>query len=306
MKLFKYMSLDMVALSDLHLRISSRGCLNDPFEFLPTLSAEGKKVEVMQSLDNYSIELLGALQNLDYKNELDYDLSQYGVVCLSENGSSNLMWSHYADDHKGVMLELEPERLFQFSPDQLKVMDNDFSAASTKPIPIDYIDQRLRSDISAEYLYEYANSNFIKRIFTAKSIEWSYEKEWRYIFKFFHADKVIVNVAEIQNKNIATELARCKIPFELEGNLLIVNAGDNDFNIIVVDSLSKNYGLTPIYLKSVNPQCIKAIHFGFRVTESIAKATKEVLIKKDEAYKNVTFKKVNLDEDSYQLRSTAL
>lgn len=306
MKLFKYMSLDMVALSDLHLRISSRDCLNDPFEFLPTLSAEGKKVEVMQSLDNYSIELLGALQNLDYKNELDYDLSQYGVVCLSENDSNNLMWSHYANEHKGVMIELESENLFHFSSEQKKVMDNNFSAASKNPMPIDYIDKRIGLDIGEEYLYEYANSNFIKRFFTTKSIEWAREQEWRYILKFLHADKVIIHVPEEHIESISNELTRYKVPFGLKKNAFIVNAGDNEFNMIIVDSLSKNNGLSPIYLKSVNPQSVKAIYFGCRVEESKARDVKETLLTKNKAYGQVIFKIINLDEESYQLRQTII
>jgi len=306
MRLFKYMGLDMRALSDLHLRISSRDCLNDPFEFLPTASAVKRKVEIMQSLDQFQYERIGSQFNVDYMEELDIDLAKYGVVCLSENGSSKPMWSHYADEHKGVMIELESENLFNFSPEQKKVMDNDFSAASIKPKPVDYVVKRVSQDISEECLYEYANSNFIERFFTVKDYEWKCEQEWRYIFKFLHADKVIIHAPVEHVENISKELIRCKVPFELDSNIFIVNAGDNDFNMIMVDVISKNNNLSPIYLKSVNPRCIKAIYFGCRVERSMAREVKDTLIKTNKKYEQVLFKKIDLCEDSYQLRQTIL
>ncbi len=260
----------------------------------------------MQSLDQFQYERLDSQFNVDYMEELDTDLLKYGVVCLSENGNNNLMWSHYADEHKGVMIELESENLFRFSPEQKKVMDNDFSAASIKPKPVNYDVKRAGLDISEECLYEYANSNFIERFFTMKGYEWKCEQEWRYIFKFLHADKVIVNTPEEQVESISNELIRCKVPFDLESNTFIVNAGDNDFNMIMVDVISKNNDLSPVYLKSVNPRCIKAIYFGCRVEESVAREKKDTLIRTNKAYGQVIFKKIDLDEESYQLRQTIL
>ncbi|MEQ3513672.1 DUF2971 domain-containing protein [Pseudoalteromonas sp. BZB3] len=306
MKLFKYMGLDITALKDLHLRISSRDCLNDPFEFLPTLSATRKKVEVMQSLDELPYESNDLQLNIDYMEELEGDLTKYGVVCLSENGSSNLMWSHYADDHKGVMIELESANLFDFSEEQQKVMDNEFSAASVKPIPIDYISQRIGIDIKDEYLYEYANSNFIKKFFTTKSCEWKKEQEWRYIFKFLHADKVILNAPKESIESISNSLRSYKIQFELKNCTFIVNSSGNEFNMIMVDRISKSNGLSPIFLKSVNPSCIKSIYFGCRVEVSKAREVRDTLLKANSEYGHVNFKKIDLDVETYQLRQVII
>jgi len=88
--------------------------------------------------------------------------SEYGVLSLSAKNDNILMWSHYADYHKGFCIE------FKRSPDN--------PLGSTQPV---------------EYVKEYPCFNYFdelpgaiaKRIILTKADDWSYEEEWRGIQK---------------------------------------------------------------------------------------------------------------------------
>jgi hypothetical protein len=89
------------------------------------------------------------------------------IYCLSEKNDEILIWSHYADGHKGVCLEFDAFSDAAFSEmilfgDALKVYYSD-----TRPT-INLLDI---GDKPEEY----------KNAFLTKSTHWGYEQEWRII-----------------------------------------------------------------------------------------------------------------------------
>lgn len=92
-----------------------------------------------------------------------------GIACLSEVPDSILMWSHYANNHRGFCVAYNLLGLNQ------KLQ---FSA-----VPVLYTQDRvcLRSiPLDQDTLNKETMSLFIQSL-TSKSPEWSYEKEWRII-----------------------------------------------------------------------------------------------------------------------------
>jgi len=103
------------------------------------------------------------------ENTLADQKSSMGISCLSEVPDSLLMWSHYANNHRGFCVAYNLLELNQ----KLK-----FSA-----VPVIYTKERicLRSiSLDQETLNKETMSLFIQSL-TSKSTEWSYEKEWRII-----------------------------------------------------------------------------------------------------------------------------
>lgn len=131
--------------------LSRNGVQNDIFEGLP----------YSDEYDIYSQdECVEKLTNIAY------------IKCFSETYKNNLMWSHYANFHKGVCVEY----------DICKLADNDLIKQF---FPVHYSKQR-EMFASVEALLEHANGNVelkalrdAKGIFLAKSDVWKYEKEWR-------------------------------------------------------------------------------------------------------------------------------
>lgn len=86
-----------------------------------------------------------------------------GVVCFSECPTQILMWSHYADSHKGICLE--------FDSKQLPIRGwKKYSYHR-----VNYVKQRMIDVISVGY------TNATLQLLTCKSTDWAYEQERRLV-----------------------------------------------------------------------------------------------------------------------------
>lgn len=96
------------------------------------------------------------------------------IGCLCTDYKNKLMWSHYADSHKGFCIEYDYGMI-------------DIDAQTTLPLPVIYSDERpliswkAALDNTPENLEE-AVVQFTKGLLTKDSI-WSYENEWRILVK---------------------------------------------------------------------------------------------------------------------------
>jgi Protein of unknown function (DUF2971) len=97
---------------------------------------------------------------------LQVEMAEKGVLALSETYASALMWSHYADHHRGLCLEYDTSK---------------FSVPN-----LGSVDYRAPRALRAHDLYlwkvrqnDEARIRIFKTYFYAKSDEWSYEREWR-------------------------------------------------------------------------------------------------------------------------------
>lgn len=125
---------------------------------IPTSFIETMNEKVQSSLDG-TIDLFEEhLENLN-----DFIQKRVYASCFSEEPLSILMWSHYADNNKGICLE------YNFS-------DLEFPSYLAYDIhPVKYTDSII--DLT---LYE--NTKHIRKALLAslnKSKDWEYEKEWR-------------------------------------------------------------------------------------------------------------------------------
>ena len=104
------------------------------------------------------------------------------IACFSESIDSILMWSHYADSHKGFALE------YDFRP----TLKNPFRNILIAPVVYD----EERMDVSSFIAMEFLHLIGIKtktpdmashlKVALHKSAVWAYEKEWRLVDYTFH------------------------------------------------------------------------------------------------------------------------
>ena len=98
---------------------------------------------------------------------MESNLANYGIFCLSHRWDSPLMWSHYADEHKGICVELtrrDDVPLDAFHPVIYK-----------KSNPINASDIAEWVDLDSISAFNRISSS----VFYTKSPDWKYEKEWR-------------------------------------------------------------------------------------------------------------------------------
>ncbi|WP_250627231.1 DUF2971 domain-containing protein [Pinirhizobacter soli] len=99
------------------------------------------------------------------------DMARTKILCLSEINDSLLMWSHYAEDHRGAVLE------FKDHPD----LDSPYKEA----FPVDYLEQvpMIATTTAIAAMFAGDENAFDRRItrniIAAKASAWSYEQEWR-------------------------------------------------------------------------------------------------------------------------------
>ena len=182
--LYKFYKYDAPTLSDLKSRafwFSKPDSLNDPFDgkisfdnrfnsedlkrFLPRYRrynriSEKQAKEKTQYIINKNGQVDTEFDKIwsNILKEADEKLRNSGVFCLSECDSSILMWSHYADNHKGFCVEFVrgPQNAF-----------GDYG--KTRPV-------RYRPDYP---IISPLNPKAYDFKFYRKATDWGYEKEWR-------------------------------------------------------------------------------------------------------------------------------
>ncbi|MFG6372856.1 MAG: DUF2971 domain-containing protein [Oscillospiraceae bacterium] len=129
-----------------------------------------KAYEQIHPENKEAIEQVRELFNsLEQKlNESLYTL--FKVCCLCTSNKNKLMWSHYADSHRGICIE------YDFS---------DISADAVQPMPVFYTNKRPKLPWRAAIAPTPENQSeaiihFMKALLTKDEL-WSYENEWRLI-----------------------------------------------------------------------------------------------------------------------------
>jgi hypothetical protein len=92
MKLYKFYNAQygIEAIKNGRIKVSTLSDLNDPF-------------------DCRSISFTDHEQRQNYKEYLSEYMKEKGILCFSKSWSNPVLWSHYANSHKGLCLELEAE-----------------------------------------------------------------------------------------------------------------------------------------------------------------------------------------------------
>lgn len=129
----------LMALRNRRLRVSRIGELNDPFELI------GIKVS--------DRELRRAMYS--YKDALS---KTKGLHCFSRQWSNPVLWSHYADKHRGICLG--------------------FDVADDCTMPVSYVEERLPAEILRTGTDEH-RLEFMEKLLSTKFSHWKYEDEVR-------------------------------------------------------------------------------------------------------------------------------
>lgn len=167
---------------------------NDPFDckipinylLIDTLEKIGKYVnDVFErqkdclvakgfNIENEKIKYSKSLENIQKfqkeKDELEFPKidNHYGVLCMSAKWNSILMWSHYGDFHKGFCIGFNEEKMRQsglFGKGGPVIYSGNFPLIN----PLDNEDIMITSFYQTHY----------------KSIDWSYEEEYRFTLLMF-------------------------------------------------------------------------------------------------------------------------
>jgi hypothetical protein len=116
--------------------------------------------------------LLSIEQSLpEFQRELRAHMARSKILCLTELPDNSLMWSHYADQHRGAVLRLA----------SIPALDSAWGAAKAVHYATEMprlLDEEHLSDILSGRTLMEPEPIIDKLVFT-KAAFWSYEQEWR-------------------------------------------------------------------------------------------------------------------------------
>jgi hypothetical protein len=214
-KLYKYMSYRDGFFNCPQLRITQRSALNDPFECSPPEIKLKERIErhniwrnkrsedKAESSDKFrewikkcaknredELEIIRKMEDMirkiipEISNPKEYCkiLDSIGVVSLSSDCENVVMWSHYADDHAGLVVELDPDKVPIKNRVTCRTASSEKDGGYQSPQPVEYITNRKLSISDAD---DILISSLVKYE------KWRYEKEYRIVCPLFEAETLI-------------------------------------------------------------------------------------------------------------------
>lgn len=171
--------------------------------------------EVIKDFDEAGIEIASNLPKhfADFNAALVENFCNSRIFCVSENHDNVVMWSHYADQHRGIVFKLAclddidnvllAARKVEYTKDFIKFHNaEDYAMHLTGEKPLDTVD-------------------LCWKLAFTKHADWAYENEWR-------VHRPLLNEPQGDGYSIYSEHPRvfdeiylgCRIPKEMAQNII--------------------------------------------------------------------------------------
>lgn len=281
--LYKYLPARASFFDNYLIRATNKLGLNDPFEVNPSIdffisfclgTKETRFGNTPEEIRNY---LLSQPRNSNWQHLGLTWYKDHGIVSLTETKDNLLMWSHYADQHRGLAVEFDITHEF-FNTKYA----SDSNSHTGKIQRVLYRKERL-SEVGDFFMEPYFH----------KSDEWAYEKEHRLLLPLFKAE-----ARWISPENLKKQMDN--------GKLQNVEARVLNKNLSTIDRCKYMGSLIDIsevmFMFEIPKEAIKSITFGANV-ESSFKA--EIIKKLREQELSIPTYQAKLDNYDYRLKFEA-
>lgn len=245
---------------------------------------------------------------------IQYDFEAIGVLAFTEDYTNPLMWAHYADEHRGIVLEFDYDKpLFQDSRRKLEKRASRFGKNRLGDVYEFPEKVMYRREIPSFERYEqvqvvgeYHFKKFLHDLFFTKSNDWLYEKEWRSIVQLSDADSIICEKNELLSKTLSKDKTIQVKNFDQDKiQIIYPNEYEMDEDIrnqslkqeIALQLFSEN--ANNINLFRLNPEAITRIYCGYRCDADQIKEFVRSNSKLTHLERNIY--KIEIDQYSYQL-----
>jgi hypothetical protein len=195
-------------------------------ERLSGLTVEAKMETVRAELPNIAVAVLAQAQAwLPMVMQIQLSEKQ-GVLCLSEVPDNLLMWAHYADSHRGFVLEMDGAHPYF---DQREDEDDLLRRAA----PVVYVATRPQIQPYNPSHREHSQRN-TKAIFFTKGSEWEYEKEWRMVMPLERAADPVLGLFQFPPDLVTGVIVGCRMPKEAHEALNALLADDDRYRHVAL------------------------------------------------------------------------
>lgn len=280
---FKYMSSPRTLFEDGFIRLTQRSALNDPFEAIYCADSLN---DLVNHFDDQTV-FDDDYKEVSFNQYIENNIEKVGIIALSESKDNLLMWAHYADEHKGVVVGISSfgsTNIFSnlFLPSALSsssLIDYTPFDGLIRPIMyrkgLRYRNDRFDFDYSS--ICVEGGARILSEVFLQKSEEWIYEKEHRIILRLEQADKAIIyNLHDLKNTKIKNDIHFSKwAKFDKKKNCyeIKLNEIDDEYHRYAVSSClaSLSNNSRNIYLMKLDSSAISHCLFGLNCSFEIDK-----------------------------------
>jgi len=314
-KTYKYTAVHEQFFENLLIRASQKYALNDPFELSP-------------GSNDISLEL--AKVGNKAKRTPSYD--DYAIISFTETYNNLLMWSHYANQHQGIVIEFDPKvpMLESYVSDLPWYVDEDDEEVM-RLAERDEFTKNLNEGVMQRVHYnslrpDKSSYESVLEHFLIKSDAWIYEKEKRVIVPLIKADYMIIkkkylelveftlgNPEKLVKVNVGDDFVKISLDDCLKedaAGMFVHYRGDNlteeDFFNILKDTTFSEYlsvlskDPTSIFLYKIPALSIKKIYLGCRMTDE-QKYRIKIKIKENRNLEHVEIKELTIDMQRFEL-----
>jgi hypothetical protein len=183
MLIYKYMSA-----ADLELTLENNRIIfnrpvnfNDPFD-------QPKVLRDRFTDDEYDLWEQRYISPQEQADQVDEYWGKFAVSSFTRTFDNALMWAHYADKHKGAVIEIDAEHAGLMSTDL--VIPVQFGSVIYLKKPNRFYRKNYRASAidtvrisSGENRFEIDNYEQLQRLFLSKPLSWAYEEEVRAIWE---------------------------------------------------------------------------------------------------------------------------
>jgi hypothetical protein len=185
--LIKYVSDEPKVVDDIFrdhkIRFTQPAALNDPLEFNPTIRFDSEADNLFKRFQCNGINRpMPSIHDWYWINLIESRINEFGILSLTDNPFSFEMWCHYANGHKGFLIEFN-------IPDKTKPTLQLTEGVNLKLHKVRYVKDylinidRLSQGRDLIPFYRIRDAMFIK-----KTKLWKYEREYRGVRKLADCD----------------------------------------------------------------------------------------------------------------------
>ena len=260
--------------------------LNDPFE--------NSISDLISKIPEVSDNSLSYFKKVVNHAGLSSALSNTGVVSMSETHRNLLMWAHYADEHRGLVIGYREDILTNKFRDSIFK----FHGISKTPLKVDY--DTVRFDSESEVKTSNNHKKILKKILTTKGDDWIYEKEHRFLIPIYLADSIVPNKKHdelmkdyINNNAINKTNDGFNFKHRFTEEQYTIGWLESETNLLRKTSCS-------FYIE-VNPMYISSIYFGCRCPEHLKNIWGELIENNREHLSHIKLYEYKISETDFSL-----
>ena len=154
----------------------------------------------------YNVDRLRKINN-EVISEVNKAFSFDGVFCSTTDNNNLLMWAHYADHHRGAVIEYTPK----VEKDSVFLASKPVQYSKERPLP--YKDASAMVDGLAMNPNEVIQ-DIIERLVYTKSDEWLYEQEYRLFVPFMLRPEQEFATLKFHSEELTTIYFGCRMKDE--------------------------------------------------------------------------------------------